>query len=77
MKTKTFSKAFALNKRTVVNLNNVEMKELRAGDLVHSLAQTNCPTSVVYVQTADSRLNCAREICSEWQALEKTNIAIK
>jgi len=75
MKTKKFSKAIVLNKRTVVNLNNTEMKDLRAGEAVHSVGTYSCPTSVVYVQTADSRLNCAREICTEWQQLDPIKYA--
>jgi hypothetical protein len=76
MKTKRFSKTLALNKRTVVNLNKVEMKSALAGEAVHSVGNYSCPTSIVYVQTADSRINCARELCTEMQQ-QKTTIAVK
>lgn len=43
MKTKKFDKKLSLNKTTVAHLGNVEMKDVKGGDLTDT-CKTGCPT---------------------------------
>lgn len=66
MKIKKFNKKLALNKETIVNLNITEMKRLQAGEAVRSVRNYTCPTSIVWVDDADSHVECDRVVCAQW-----------
>ncbi len=63
MKTKKLNKKLALRKRTISNLNNAAMSDIKGGDIYETLIETECfctgnTNCVSGCGSCDSVLNC-------------------